>query len=128
MGNIDQELHDKDHKALANMVADHSRIVVLEQKMTEIKEDKRSLDMWSKTAFGLVIMVASWAFHLTSTIASQQVYIEKMEKAIEKNTEFVSEWPTGKLGGLPEDSVQSTKIEVLESEVDALRNKMKKCN
>ena len=128
MGNIDQELHDKDHKALANMVADHSRIVILEQKVAEMKEDKKSIAMWAKSALVLVMGLGSWAFHLSSTIAAQDVYITKMEKAIEKNTKFVSEWPTGKLGGLPEDSVQSTKIDVLESEVANLRNKMKKCN
>ena len=124
-----QEMHDKDHKALAEMVADHSRIVVLEQKVSEMKEDKNSISMWAKAALGLVIAVGGWAFHLNSTIASQEVYIQKMEKAIEKNTDFVSKWPTGKLGGLPEDSVQSTKIEHLEQQVKDLQHKMKtKCN
>ena len=124
MGILDQDIHDKDHKALANMVADNSRIIVLEQKLEEINSSKRSLDMWSKTAFGLVLMVGSWAFHLTSTIASQEVYISKLEKQVEKNTKFVSEWPTGKLGGLPEDSVQSTKIEFLEKTIDELKLKL----
>ena len=127
----------KIYAALADLekrqaICDRDR-AILEKDVEDLKKDKEVALAWQMRLllfifpiFGGIFWIWSENSRLNTVIAQQAVYIEKMEVEINKNSQFVAEWPTGKLGVLPDDNVQNTKIDNLDYTIKDMQKQINK--
>jgi len=62
-----------------------------------------------------------WASGMNSKLQHIEHEVMKMGMNVEQNTEFRILWPRGEMGALPDDVKQDSAIQVLQSEVERLR-------
>ena len=61
-----------------------------------------------------------WASNLSSQVQHNGFKIQMMGRDVAKNSEFVRDWPVGKLGALPDDVRQNLHIEELQRHLEKL--------
>jgi len=64
-----------------------------------------------------------WASGISSTLYHVEHEVMKMGMNVEQNTEFRILWPRGEMGALPDDVKQDSAIQVLQAEVERLRQR-----
>ena len=62
-----------------------------------------------------------WASGMNSKLQHVEHEVMKMGMNVEQNTEFRILWPRGEMGALPDDVKQDSAIQVLQAEVERLR-------
>ena len=64
-----------------------------------------------------------WASGMNSKLQHIEHEVMKMGMNVEQNTEFRILWPRGEMGALPDDVKQDSAIQVLQAEVERLRQR-----
>ena len=64
-----------------------------------------------------------WASGVNSKIFHIEHELMKLNMNMEQNTEFRIKWPRGEMGALPDDVKQDSAIQVLQAEVERLRQR-----
>ena len=104
--------------------------VRMQSDIDELKAGKEKAAMWQMRLVGVfaaIIMTLTGAgINMYSQIQSQGIQIQRLDWDMDKALAFVADWPTGKLGSLPDDSVQNTEIEVLKEKVVELQGQINK--
>jgi hypothetical protein len=62
-----------------------------------------------------------WASGVNSKMFHIEHELTKLTMNVEQNTEFRIKWPRGEMGALPDDVKQDSAIQVLQAEVERLR-------
>jgi hypothetical protein len=62
-----------------------------------------------------------WASGVNSKMFHIEHELMKLNMNVEQNTEFRIKWPRGEMGALPDDVKQDSAIQVLQAEVERLR-------
>ena len=62
-----------------------------------------------------------WASGVNSKMFHMEHELMKLTMNVEQNTEFRIKWPRGEMGALPDDVKQDSAIQVLQAEVERLR-------
>jgi hypothetical protein len=62
-----------------------------------------------------------WASGVNSKMFHIEHELTKLNMNVEQNTEFRIKWPRGEMGALPDDVKQDSAIQVLQAEVERLR-------
>jgi len=62
-----------------------------------------------------------WASGVNSKMFHVEHELMKLNMNVEQNTEFLILWPRGEMGALPDDVKQDSAIQVLQAEVERLR-------
>jgi len=78
-------------------------------------------------AIGLLVQASGivwWAAGTANSIRHNQYQILVLTKDVDRNSNFVRDWPSGKMGRLPDDVDQSLRIEWLESQMAKLNNRI----
>ena len=129
-------MEDRNHKELWDKISEmqnHINVCEverarMEKDIEEIKGDKASSQAWSMKIFGalvtLIFILGGAGIKMYSDLQSQGVQIERLDWDTTKALNFVAEWPTGKLGKLPDDNVQNTKIDDLDFKVKELQSQI----
>ena len=66
-----------------------------------------------------------WASGVNSKMFHMEHELMKLNMNVEQNTEFRILWPRGEMGALPDDVKQDSAIQVLQAEVERLRQQTK---
>lgn len=131
-------MEDKNHKELWNKISDmQSHINACEIERARMQKDIEDLNeknetgsAWQMKFIGIAILIimslGGAGIKMYSTIQSQQIQIERLDWDTTKALDFVSKWPTGRLGSLPDDNVQNTKIQFLEENVKEQQSQLNK--
>ena len=129
-------MEHKDHKELWDKINDmqsHINLCEVERArmqkdIEEAKSDKVQASAWSMKIFsilaGFIFTLGGAGIKMFSDIQSQAIQIERLDWDTTKALNFVAEWPTGKLGKLPDDNVQNTKLDDLEYKVKELQSQI----
>ena len=129
-------MEDRNHKELWDKLSEmQSHINLCEVERVRMQKDIEDLNqgrekgnMWLMRMVGIfaaVVMTLSGAgIKMYSDLQSQAVQIERLDWDVTKALTFVAEWPTGKLGKLPDDNVQNTKIDDLDYKVKELQSQI----
>jgi len=64
-----------------------------------------------------------WASGVNSKMFHIEHEVMKLNMNVEQNTEFRTLWPRGEMGALPDDVKQDSAIQVLQAEVERLRQR-----
>jgi hypothetical protein len=64
-----------------------------------------------------------WASGVNSKMFHIEHELTKLNMNVEQNTEFRILWPRGEMGALPDDVKQDSAIQVLQAEVERLRQR-----
>ena len=64
-----------------------------------------------------------WASGVNSKTFHIEHELMKLNMNVEQNTEFRIKWPRGEMGALPDDVKQDSAIQVLQAEVERLRQR-----
>ena len=64
-----------------------------------------------------------WASGVNSKMFHIEHELTKLNMNVEQNTEFRIKWPRGEMGALPDDVKQDSAIQVLQAEVERLRQR-----
>ena len=64
-----------------------------------------------------------WASGVNSKLFHMDHELMKLNMNVEQNTEFRILWPRGEMGALPDDVKQDSAIQVLQAEVERLRQR-----
>ena len=64
-----------------------------------------------------------WASGVNSKMFHMEHELMKLNMTVEQNTEFRIKWPRGEMGALPDDVKQDSAIQVLQAEVERLRQR-----
>ena len=64
-----------------------------------------------------------WASGVNSKMFHMDHELMKLNMNVEQNTEFRILWPRGEMGALPDDVKQDSAIQVLQAEVERLRQR-----
>ena len=64
-----------------------------------------------------------WASGVNSKLFHMDHELMKLNMNVEQNTEFRILWPRGQMGALPDDVKQDSAIQVLQAEVERLRQR-----
>jgi len=64
-----------------------------------------------------------WASGVSSKMFHIEHELMKLDMNVEQNTEFRILWPRGEMGALPDDVKQDSAIQVLQAEVERLRQR-----
>ena len=129
-------MEHKDHKELWDKISEMQNHINLceverarmQKDIEETKSDKATASAWSMKIFsllaGFIFALGGAGIKMYSDIQSQAIQIERLDSDTTKALNFVAEWPTGKLGKLPDDNVQNTKIDDLEYKVKELQSQI----
>ena len=64
-----------------------------------------------------------WASGVNSKMFHMEHELMKLNMNVEQNTQFRILWPRGEMGALPDDVKQDSAIQVLQAEVERLRQR-----
>lgn len=96
--------------------------MVKEKEVIVTESSQVTLDL--KTLIGILVTILSIAgvyFTLTSSLATLQLDVIRMQDSVEMNEEFRIKWPRGELGALPDDAVQDLNIEYIQADIAKLQ-------
>jgi len=96
--------------------------MVKEKEVVVTESSQVTLDL--KTLIGILVTILSIAgvyFTLTSSLATLQLDVIRMQDSVEMNEEFRIKWPRGELGALPDDAVQDLNIEYIQADIAKLQ-------